>query len=132
MSRVIPLIVLLGVSIGVLGCTQELGRVTASAQKPVPIKTARVGPPELPDAVRSPWARDFLREGEESRGEALRAAQIDPGILMYTDPPPGTDMPVYMPPKNVDPGIFWGDPRLRRIKPDDSCGEAAIGPEQGC
>jgi len=31
---------------------------------------------------------------------------MDPGILMYVEPPAGTDMPIWEPPENVDPEMI--------------------------
>lgn len=42
-----------------------------------------------------------------SRSEALDNAQVDPGILMYADPSEATEMPVFEPPEDIDPGILW-------------------------
>lgn len=49
---------------------------------------------------------------EEGWASARRAAQIDPEFLMYTEPPPGTEMPILESPKNVDPEMIHPSDRL--------------------
>ena len=39
--------------------------------------------------------------------KAFEAAEVDLGMLLYTDPPPGTNTPVFTPPDSVDPGMIW-------------------------
>ena len=45
-----------------------------------------------------------------SHREALEAARVDPGILHYAVPPPGTVMPHLMPSDSIDPGIIYPRP----------------------
>lgn len=41
--------------------------------------------------------------GDRAERKARRAAWMDSGILMYVEPPEGTNMPTISPPENVDP-----------------------------
>ena len=102
---------LVGSSIGVLGCAQGLER-GASAVSPLETgrstdSTLRVVEPERPGFDSRPWADDSLRVLRDREHAALETAEVDPGILMYTEPPPGTSMPVYTPPDSVDPDMIW-------------------------
>jgi len=60
----------------------------------------------LADTLRAPfsWGLDLAEEWGETL--ARRAARMDPGILMYVEPPAGTDMPIWEPPENVDPEMI--------------------------
>ena len=63
------------------------------------------------DSLRVPCACDA--EATDGKREAYQAAQADPGILMYTEPPAGTEMPIHEPPEDVDPEMIWPvDPSL--------------------
>ncbi len=59
------------------------------------------------------WGLDSLSQVPDSlhlshdTTDAFGAAEVDPGILMYTEPPPATSMPVYTPPDGVDPAMVW-------------------------
>ena len=77
----------------------ETGRSTDS--------TLRVVEPERPGFDSRPWADDSPRVLRDREHAALETAEVDPGILMYTEPPPGTSMPVYIPPDSVDPDMIW-------------------------
>jgi hypothetical protein len=117
MSRLVPIVVLLvGGSVGGLGCTQALGPAITSAsapdqrRKPDRESTARPDSPELSAAIPAPLAHDSLQGRANERAEALEAAQVDPGVLMYMEPPSGTNMPIQVPPKNVDPEMVWPSP----------------------
>ncbi len=39
--------------------------------------------------------------------KAFEASEVDPGMLLYTEPPLGTNMPVFTPPDSVDPEMIW-------------------------
>lgn len=69
----------------------------------------------------SEFSPEHVARGESTEQRARRAARVDPGILWYTEPPSGTDMPTITPPKNVDPGMLW------RPRPESA---ATIPPEK--
>lgn len=111
MNRLVSFAVLfLGSTIGLLGCAQGLESGSSVSQ---------ATPVQRPDAAnfRSewegaaldslPWASDSLHVLQDTTNAAFGAAEVDPGILMYTEPPPGTSTPVYTPPDSVDPGMIW-------------------------
>lgn len=114
MSRLVPLpLLLLGSSVGLLGCAQGMEGVTPSSSASHPgteqITDTRVRPVggEHPSLDSLPWARDALGAPKRAKAKAFEAAEVDPGILMYTEPPPGTRTPVYTPPETVDPEMIW-------------------------
>lgn len=67
------------------------------------------------DSLRVPCACDA--DSTEGKRKAYEAAQVDPGILMYTEPPAKTEMPAHEPPEDVDPEMIWPvDPSLEPPK----------------
>lgn len=114
MPRLVPFVVLLvGSSVAVFSCAEEAGSVTPGPSAPnqgrVQVLDTTGSPAlrEVPSLDASPWVRDSLGGTGGTKEGALGAAWIDPGILIYAEPPPGTDMLIYRSPPNVDPGIFW-------------------------
>lgn len=111
MSRLVSLAVLfLGSSIGLLGCAQGL-ESGSSASRVTPVQrpdSASIRSEWQSDALDSlPWASDSVHSLQDPTNVAFGAAEVDPGILMYTEPPPGTRTPVYTPPDSVDPDMIW-------------------------
>lgn len=101
---------------GVYGCTHGAGAVKTSTAT-VPTAHWREG--EAVDGPRDPSGQvdtpvvpfsgrpDSLGGWPWPDSAAVRASRIDPGILIYTDPPSGTNMPTLEPPKHVDPEMIW-------------------------
>lgn len=121
MSRAAQLAVLLvGMSVVGLGCVQRGGLVTASTPEqraPHMVEdTIRLSQQEMShgSSTRLP---DSLRARTKGTPDALEAARVDPGILLYAEPPPGTRMPIHMPPENMDSEMIWPvDPSLEPPK----------------
>lgn len=115
--RLLPLVALAAGAITVCGppCfAQELEALEVAPDtavvdlSPKAIETAEFprAPSTSPDILRAPftWGPDLAEKwGEE---EARQAARVDPGILIYTEPPAGTDMPILDPPEHVDPEMI--------------------------
>lgn len=65
----------------------------------------RGGVPSLADTLSLPVAHGVRERWTERK--AREAARVDPGILLYVEPPAGTSMPTITPPDRVDPGMIW-------------------------
>lgn len=72
------------------------GAMTASVRVDTPV-VPFLG---VPDSLGWGWP-----QGDSTA--AVRAARVDPGMLVYTEPPAGTDMPTLEPSEPVDPEIIW-------------------------
>jgi len=66
-------------------------------------------PPSAPSfLVPAPSVPDSLRDAEwASYQDALGAARVDPGILHYVVPPPGTKMPQLGTSDSTDPAMIY-------------------------
>lgn len=116
--RVLPIVALLAcAACGPSGLAQEPDGLeeTTGAEPPVlraerAEENPRIGLLTV-DSLRVPCACGADSTGEKRK--AYQAAQVDPGILMYTEPPAGTEMPTHEPPEDVDPQMIWPvDPSL--------------------
>lgn len=58
-------------------------------------------------SIRSRRAPIPLAAAKGARMKTFEATDVDPGRLPYTEPPPGTNTPVFIPPDNVDPEMIW-------------------------
>ena len=109
MLRLLPRSVLLvGLTIGLSACAHGLERsatVSPSERRGATDSTALVPEPKRPAVGTQLVVPDSVHW---ARGHAAReAAEVDPGMLLYTAPPPGTDMPIDTPPDSVDPDMIW-------------------------
>lgn len=123
MSRLAPLAALLIVgSVVLFGCAQGVERTvpatppsgtspSKTGQGPGP--TDRLGQAGWATLDPLPLAADSLQLLQDTT-DAFGAAEVDPGILMYTEPPPGTTTPVYTPSDSVDPAM------IRRLSPEQT------------
>lgn len=113
-SRIPPLVVVLAGLLWVLcGHAQdpkEVGSPTIAGQTSHLPGDSKLGAPAVPvDTPVVPFSGvpDSLGEWPWNDSSAARAARVDPGILIYTEPPAGTDMPILRPPEDVDPEMVW-------------------------
>lgn len=135
-TKLIPLALLLAGSLwGLYSYAQQPREIdTVAATGPaVPHqgRTEALAGPRIPplsgdtSIVPFSWMADSLEERFASDSAAVQAARVDPGILIYTDPPSGTDMPTLTLPENVDPEMVRpGEPVARR---NDWGGEGLLG-----
>lgn len=116
-----------GLLVGAVGCAPEQGRFVSApapgSQDKQPNATP-LSPLPTHSSEVLPWAPDSLSKATQGRSKAFEAARIDPGILMYVEPPQGTEMPALEPPKHVDPEMIWPpDPSLgspRDVEPKEN------------
>jgi hypothetical protein len=111
-SRIFLLAVLfVGLPLVVLGCAQGLQRNSPTGPSSGTVQeadpTARLGEPGRILVDSLPSGADSLAAAGGARMRAFGAAEVDPGMLLYTEPPPGTNTPVFTPPDSVDPGMIW-------------------------
>lgn len=115
--RLLPLVVLAAGTIAIYGPSSFAqapedsggsGEAAIRSLSPRLIETTEspTVPSTSADTLYEPfsWVPDLAEEC----GEALarQAARMDPGILIYTEPPAGTDTPIWEPPEHVDPEMI--------------------------
>ena len=111
-SQIVHLAVLfVGLVLVVLGCAQGLQRKSPAGSPSGTTQGAdhatRLEEPGRILVDSLPSGPDSLVAVKGARMKAFEAAEVDPGMLLYTEPPPGTNMPVFTPPDSVDPEMIW-------------------------
>lgn len=100
-----------GSALTLFGCAQGMSGASSSTspleRRGYADTTIHYSSGEVAPVDSVPWAADSTRVPDGSKRAAFEAAAVDPGFLIYTEPPPGTDTTVYTPPEGVDPGMIW-------------------------